>query len=201
MKRLAVFAVVVGCGVTAGPAFGQATRTWVSGDGNDLNPCSFTAPCKTFAGAIGKTFIGGEINAVSDGGFGAVAITKSITIDGAGHHASILASATTGVSIRIPENANDPHRRVVLRNIGINGTGASGTVGTNTGIFGVNVSNEGAETVELENVRIANFSQGGIRVAPAAASPTQMGSRSTTSSSPTSPATRSRYGRPTPHIR
>jgi hypothetical protein len=178
MKKILVVAVaLVLLGVTASPAFGQSTRTWVSSglDGNDLNPCSFSAPCRTFAGAIGKTFIGGEINALTDGGFGTVTITKSITIDGAGHHTSILSSGTTGVSIRIPENANDPHRRVVLRNLSINGTGSSGTVGTNTGLFGVNVLNDGAETVELENVRIANFSQGGIRVAPAAAgSPTQM---------------------------
>jgi PASTA domain len=164
----------VAFGLAASPAFGQATRTWVSNNGNDADPCSFTLPCRTFAGAIGKTFIGGEINALTDGGFGTVTITKSITIDGAGHHSSILASATTGVIVRIAENLNDPHRRVVLRNLSINGTGASGTVGTNTGIFGVNVNNEGAETVELENVRIANFSQGGIRVAPAAVSPAQM---------------------------
>ena len=175
MRKLVVVVVLVLCGATAGPAFGQATRTWVSGTGNDVDPCSFTAPCRTFAGAIGKTFIGGEINALTDGGFGAVTITKSITIDGGGHHAGILSSGTSGVNIRIAENADDPHRRVVLRNLSINGTGPSGTVGTNTGLFGVNVLNEGAGTVELENVRIANFSQGGIRVAPAAAgSPTQM---------------------------
>src|SRR3989454_6765750 len=62
----------------------QATRTWVSGVGDDANPCSRTAPCKTFAGAISKTFIGGEIDALDPGGFGAVTITKSITIDGGG---------------------------------------------------------------------------------------------------------------------
>ena len=65
----------------ASPALAQATRTWVSGVGDDANPCSRTAPCKTFAGAIGKTAIGGEINALDSGGFGAVTITKSITID------------------------------------------------------------------------------------------------------------------------
>jgi PASTA domain len=171
MKKIAVVVALVLFGATAGPASGQATRTWVSNFGNDVNPCSATAPCKTFAGAIGKTFIGGEINVLDSAGYGAVTITKSITIDGSGAHASILASSTTGVNIRIPENPNDPHRRVVLRNIAINGTGASGTVGTNTGIFGVNVANEGAETVELENVRIANFTQGGVRVAPNATSP------------------------------
>jgi len=174
MKKLAVVAVMVVLGVTASPAFGQATRTWVSNSGNDADSCSVTLPCRTFAGAISKTFINGEINVLNDGGFGAVTITKSITIDGAGHHASLLSSGTTGVTIRIPENANDPQRRVLLRNIGINGTGATGTVGTNTGLYGVNVSNEGAETVVLENVRIANFRLGGIRVAPTAASPSVM---------------------------
>lgn len=59
----------------------QATRTWVSGVGDDANPCSRTAPCKTFAGAISKTATGGIINCLDPGGFGAVTITKSITID------------------------------------------------------------------------------------------------------------------------
>src|SRR5213595_1499896 len=59
----------------------QATRTWVSGVGDDANPCSRTAPCKTFAGAISKTAACGEINALDPGGFGAVTITKSMTID------------------------------------------------------------------------------------------------------------------------
>ena len=62
------------------PASAQATRTWVSGVGDDVNPCSRTAPCKTFAGAISKTAAGGEINCLDPGGFGAVTITKSMTI-------------------------------------------------------------------------------------------------------------------------
>jgi hypothetical protein len=63
----------------------QATRTWVSGVGDDANPCSRTAPCKTFAGAISKTAPCGEISVLDPGGFGAVTITKSITINGTGH--------------------------------------------------------------------------------------------------------------------
>src|SRR5262245_21066575 len=82
-------------------AFAQATRTWVSGVGDDANPCSRTAPCKTFAGAISKTAIGGEIDALDPGGYGAVTITKPITISGVGTHASILASGTQGVIINI----------------------------------------------------------------------------------------------------
>ena len=171
MRKLALVLVVLVLGVTASPAFGQATRTWVSGTGNDADPCSFTAPCRTFAGALVKTFIGGEIDAITDGGFGAVTINKSITIDGNGHHASILASGTNGVNINVLTDPDDPNRRVVLRNLSINGTGATGSVGTNTGINGVRVVTNGAETVELENVRIFGFTQNGISVAPATSSP------------------------------
>lgn len=58
--------------------YGQASRTWVSGVGDDANPCSRTAPCKTFAGAISKTAAGGEIDALDPAGYGAVTITKAI---------------------------------------------------------------------------------------------------------------------------
>src|SRR5260370_11999621 len=70
----------------------QATRTWVSGVGDDANPCSRTAPCKTFAGAISKTAEGGKIDALDPGGFGPLVISKSITIDGPGALATILAA-------------------------------------------------------------------------------------------------------------
>src|SRR5213080_1261098 len=84
----------------------QATRTWVSGVGDDLNPCSRTAPCKTFAGAIAKTAEGGEIDALDPGGYGAVTITKSITIDGGtgSGWASILASGINGVIVNVTTN-------------------------------------------------------------------------------------------------
>src|SRR5436309_5110424 len=78
----------------------QATRTWVSGVGDDANPCSRTAPCKTFAGAISKTAAGGEIDALDPGGYGTVTITKAITIDGGGGQvAGILAAATNGIHV------------------------------------------------------------------------------------------------------
>src|SRR5262245_59664270 len=83
-------------------AMSQATRTWVSGVGDDVNPCSRTAPCKTLAGAISKTATGGEINILDPGGFGAVTITKSITIDGGGIIGSILSSATNGIIVNAP---------------------------------------------------------------------------------------------------
>src|SRR5437764_9956182 len=105
-------------------AHAQATRTWVSRVGDDANPCSRTAPCKTFAGAISKTFINGEIDCLDQGGFGAVTIGKSITIDCRSTFGSILASGTTGVVINIAVNANDPFRTVRLRGLSITGTGA-----------------------------------------------------------------------------
>src|SRR5262245_23923450 len=71
-RTACVFAACVFFGTSA---FAQATRTWVSGVGNDANPCSRTAPCKTFAGAISKTAIGGEIDALDPGGYGTITIT------------------------------------------------------------------------------------------------------------------------------
>ncbi|HEV2840328.1 MAG TPA: right-handed parallel beta-helix repeat-containing protein [Chthoniobacterales bacterium] len=94
----------------------QATRTWVSGVGDDVNPCSRTAPCKTFAGAISKTANCGEISVLDPGGFGAVTITKGITINGTGTLAGILAANVNGVIVNA--TANDT---VILRDISING--------------------------------------------------------------------------------
>src|SRR5277367_490570 len=82
--------------VTAASVQAQATRTWVSGVGDDANPCSRTAPCKTFAGAISKTAASGEINCIDPGGFGALTITKAITIDCTGVEAGVLVSGTNG---------------------------------------------------------------------------------------------------------
>src|SRR4051812_46989016 len=78
-------------------AHAQATRTWVSGVGDDANPCSRTAPCKTFAGTISKTAGAGEIDTLDPGGFGAVTITKSMTIDGTAGLAGVLASGSNGI--------------------------------------------------------------------------------------------------------
>jgi hypothetical protein len=107
----------------------QATRTWVSGVGDDVNPCSRTAPCKTYAGAISKTAVHGEISTLDPGGFGAVTITKSITIEGTQGqgYGSILHSGTTGVSINFDSFAavGETQKSVRLRNLNINGSGGA----------------------------------------------------------------------------
>src|SRR5262249_51862820 len=113
---LAVFTV---CVFFDSLAQAQATRTWVSGVGDDANPCSRTAPCKTFAGAISKTAIGGEINCLDPGGFGAVTITKAITIDCRHTLGSVLASGSNGIIVNAPANA-----KIVLRGLDINGAGS-----------------------------------------------------------------------------
>ncbi|HEY6805799.1 MAG TPA: hypothetical protein VI306_19625 [Pyrinomonadaceae bacterium] len=149
----------------------QATRTWVSGVGDDVNPCSRTAPCKTFAGAISKTFINGEINCLDPGGYGTVTITKSITIDCEDTQGSILASGTNGINVSLgAANANDPLRTVRLRGLSINGAGASGTVGTATGLNGisVNTSNTAGVKVFVEECIIQNFTTTGILFTPSA---------------------------------
>src|SRR5438874_6863549 len=110
-------------------ASAQASRTWVSGVGDDANPCSRTAPCKTFAGAISKTAAGGEIDALDDGGFGAVTITKSITIEGGGHIAGILGAGTNGVNVNDSATALPGTIIVTLRHLTLNGAG--------TGLIGV----------------------------------------------------------------
>ena len=137
--RLCIAAILF---AMASPAFAQATRTWVSGVGDDVNPCSRTAPCKTFAGAISKTATGGEINALDPGGFGAITITKSITIDGAGAQASILALNVNGITV------NGPGIVVNLRNLSING--ANGT-------FGNGIRIVQAAAVNIDNVNVMNF--------------------------------------------
>jgi hypothetical protein len=130
--------------VSAG-AYAQATRTWVSGVGDDVNPCSRTAPCKTFAGAISKTAAAGVISVLDPGGFGTVTITKSMTIDGGGVEGSILGSLTAGVIVNAA--ATD---LVVLRNLTIAGGG--------NGTSGIRVLN--AAKVVVERVDISGFDIG-----------------------------------------
>ena len=128
-------------------AYAQATRTWVSGVGDDANPCSRTAPCKTFPGAISKTAAGGEIDTLDPGGFGGVTITKSITIDGTAGLAGVLVSGSNGIIV----NASSSDV-VILRNLDINGTG--------TGLAGILIL--GAGDVRIENCKIYRFSGRGI---------------------------------------
>jgi hypothetical protein len=124
-------AVVVSLFLGVAMANAQATRTWVSGVGDDVNPCSRTAPCKTFAGAISKTAEGGEIDALDPGGFGGVTITKAMTIEGThgSGFGSILNASVTGVTINVTTGVHVSDAVVILRSLYIQGASQS-TSGT-----------------------------------------------------------------------
>ena len=159
MKRnilLSASAVLAALLVAAAPVHAQATRTWVSGVGDDANPCSRTAPCKTFAGAISKTAAGGEINVLDPGGFGAVTITKALTISSEGFEAGVLVSGTNGIVVSAGITDS-----VTLRGLDIEGLG--------TGLVGIKVLQAGA--VHVENCTIKHFTQIGIDFVPSSLTP------------------------------
>ena len=158
-SALVFLAMILGLFV-ASPASAQATRTWVSGVGDDANPCSRTAPCKTFAGAISKTAEGGEINCLDPGGFGGVTITKSISIVCQFTEGGVL-SAGAGVSgIIVNAGADDV---VYLRGIDL--------VGAGTAQNGIRFLAGGSLTIEDSNIRGYNASGGrGISFQPSGAS-------------------------------
>jgi hypothetical protein len=141
-------------------AFGQATRTWVSGVGDDVNPCSRTAPCKTFAGAISKTAPGGEINCLDPGGFGAVTITKSLSIKCRYTEGGILAALVNGVIINAASTDT-----VTLDGLDINGAGT----GAQTALVGVKVMS--AAKVNIRDSEIFRM-QNGVAVVPGVAGST-----------------------------
>jgi len=159
--------------------FGQATRTWVSGVGNDANPCSRTAPCKTFAGAISKTADKGEISVLDPGGFGTVTIGKGLTINGTGTLAGILNSLGSN-GIIVNATASDT---VIIREISIAGagTGANGIrflggktlmvdhcwiYGQNNAATsrGIDVSVSGTSTLKVINTVIENVNEDGMHL-------------------------------------
>jgi len=186
-----VLAIAIFTFAFASIAQAQATRTWVSGVGDDVNPCSRTAPCKTFAGAISKTATNGEINCIDPGGFGAVTITKSITIDGTPVMAGILNANVSGVTINIT-NAADVRKSVTLRGLSIQGAGtglqginiaAGNLAGNKVHVIncliegqngspgnGITDSRQNGGILEVNNTGIINNNGNGISVNPAAGS-------------------------------
>lgn len=133
----------------------QASRTWVSGVGDDVNPCSRTAPCKTFAGAISKTATGGYINALDPAGFGALTITKAITVDGGPGHSGVSAAGVTGFIV------NAAGARVVIKDVEVEG------INSLTSNHGINVI--AVASLHVENVHILNMGGNGINFNPSGA--------------------------------
>jgi hypothetical protein len=151
MRKIKFFSLLAIAVLGTTVMYGQASRTWVSGVGDDANPCSRTAPCKTFAGAISKTAAGGEIDALDPAGYGAVTITKAITIDGGGGQvASVLVSGTNGIVVQA-----GPSDVVILRNLRINGIG--------TGINGIRFLS--GKDLNVESCYIFGFTTNGVDIA------------------------------------
>jgi len=148
VSRLLLILIVGILGIASASA--QASRTWVSGVGDDVNPCSRTAPCKTFAGSISKTAAGGEIDCLDPGGFGALTITKAITIDCSGTYGSTLVSGTNGIVVSA--GATDV---IILRGLSINGLG--------TGINGIRFL-AGAQ-LSVERCIVFGFTNNAIDIA------------------------------------
>ncbi|MGA2082950.1 MAG: right-handed parallel beta-helix repeat-containing protein [Holophaga sp.] len=141
-------ALLLACAASV-PLCAQATRTWVSGVGDDANPCSRTAPCKTFAGAISKTAAQGEIDVLDPGGFGGITITKSITLDGTGTMGGVLVSGTNGITVAAGVNDVVILRNLVLKSI-------SG------GLSGIQIDSAGL--VVVEHCVISEFTVCGVNV-------------------------------------
>jgi len=158
-RTISLMALAMSAGLGyAEPAMAQATRTWVSGVGDDANPCSRTAPCKTFAGAISKTAAGGEINCLDPGGFGAVTITKSISIICDFTEGGLLAAGSNGVII----NAG-PSDTIFLSGLDFHGAG--------NGINGVRFLAGGTLHIRNSMIRLFNAADGyGISFRPSGAS-------------------------------
>jgi len=149
MRRVALLALMIGFLaplLASVPAHAQATRTWVSGVGDDANPCSRTAPCKTFAGAISKTNASGEIDCLDPGGFGGITITKAITLNCSATLGSIVVAGTPAITI------NAPAAIVVIRSLQLFGAGA--------GTIGINIT--AAAVVSIEDCVVTQFGQQGI---------------------------------------
>ena len=160
LKAVLLLSIVLSVGMVAQA---QATRTWVAAPptGDDANPCSRTAPCSTFAGAISKTHEGGEIDAIEPGSYGAVTITKAITLDGGtgAGWASILAPGNAdGIIVNVTGGNHVSTANVLLRNLTINGAKQAGTGGDH----GITVIK--CPQVHVENVNIQGFSNEGINV-------------------------------------
>lgn len=148
--KLAVTSTLSCLLIGASPACAQATRTWVSGVGDDASPCTRTAPCKTFAGAISRTAVGGEISVLDPGGFGVVTITHAVTIRADHVEAGIMAAGTNGITI-----AAGPGDQIVLDGLDVEGVG--------TGLDGIAIQSAGE--VVIKNCNIHQFSGNGVTVA------------------------------------
>ncbi|MGH6835090.1 MAG: right-handed parallel beta-helix repeat-containing protein [Methylocella sp.] len=143
---------LLACGLSTAPAAALANRTFVSGKGTDGGACGFAAPCRSFAFALTQTNAGGEIDVLDPAGYGAVTITKAISIVNDGVGLAAIA-APSGNAVTINAGASDS---VHLRGLTIEGLGS--------GANGIQFNTGG--NLAIENCVIRDFPGAGIRIAP-----------------------------------
>ncbi len=147
--------------LAASPAQAQAARTWVSGTGNDANPCSRTAPCRTFDQALTVTQPGGEINCLDAGDFGGLNITMSVTISCQAGTAGMVAQEFGTLGTRVHAATTDV---VTVRGLDIKGQDYSGA-----GIFIESAKAVHIEKCTIRNVRANPVTAAGIFIGSVAA--------------------------------
>jgi hypothetical protein len=138
-------AAVFACSIHAAPA--QAQRVFVSATGSDGNPCTFASPCRSFQHAHDTVAANGEIDVLDPAGYGAVTITKSISIQGHGFSGITVASGGNGITI----NASSTDA-VHLSGLLIEG----GHVGQNGIVF------NGGQSLTVENCVVRNMFNDGL---------------------------------------
>jgi hypothetical protein len=128
--------------------FALNSRSAVSINGVDTNPCTVVSPCRTFTQAINSTATDGEVVALDSGGFGAFSVYQGVTVEGApGVYAGV--TAASGDAITVGNSGT-----VTLRNLVINGLG--------TGMNGIFKDGGAGSIVHIENCTVENFSSIGI---------------------------------------
>ena len=156
MSRISqvVFVLAVAAAAACLPAV-AVQRVFVASYGSDANTatnCSFANPCRGFTAAMSVVDPGGEVVALDAAGYGAVTITKSVTITAnPGFYAGI--SASTGNAVTI----GTAGVKVTLRGLNINGVGAA------NGVLMTNGSG-----LSIENCIISNFLSTGVYVSATA---------------------------------
>ena len=150
----ALAAISFGLAVGAAAAAPSANRAWVSGHGVDQAGCGAPAsPCRSFQYAHDNIVAGGgEIDVLDPAGYGAITITKALSIvnDGVGT-AGVQQGTANQDAITVQAGAND---RVLLRGLTIEGLGVAKD--------GVTLTS--ASVLDIQNCVVRGFTHNGLNL-------------------------------------
>jgi hypothetical protein len=132
-------------------AHAQSFRAYLSGKGNDANPCSLASPCRLLPAALAAVVDGGEIWMLDSANFNSTSVTiaKSVSILAVpGAVGSVLAIGGPAINITAAG------LNVALRNVVIAPLPSSGATD--------GVSMSGASTLTIEQSLVANLPGRGV---------------------------------------